>query len=345
MDSTLAGIASTAQRTLGSDRASCFVHDGEDVSIVAVHTTATDPRERGFLTRSAGRPLVKLPICRLLVEQSDPLPIVEDIQPVGRIPALALSLCSYPLCVDRAAPSRLAKVGVRLVETDLGCDARSIKRIGSKPVAGVAAAAAIGLVAYAAFHDGNDAMSRPDPGSTAAVAVATPGQTDLFTSMACGYGGRVAFVCTTAARNPAQVASAWQMMTGRSDAPPEDLLLLARRVGRAYGDPSSQVIGAASTTQVRGWAAVGAVMRARGRPTNPDALPQSRRVWFVALQGRFIAGPPSRSPGSPGPPTTPLVRTQLGLVVDQATHAPLLIAVTNRPPRLDRLDAPLLSIP
>ncbi len=44
MDTTLNAVARAAQRSLGSDRASCFVHDGADTSIVSVHTTAGDPR-------------------------------------------------------------------------------------------------------------------------------------------------------------------------------------------------------------------------------------------------------------------------------------------------------------
>ena len=86
MDATLGAIAAAAQRALGSDRASCFVHDGDDISIVAVHTTATDPAERAFLEGSVGLPFHRLPICRLLVEQPDPLLVVEDIQGERRIP-------------------------------------------------------------------------------------------------------------------------------------------------------------------------------------------------------------------------------------------------------------------
>jgi hypothetical protein len=71
MDATLGAVARAAQRSLGSDRASCFVHDGADTRIVSVHTTADDPRERGSLEGSVGMPFARLPICRLLVEQED----------------------------------------------------------------------------------------------------------------------------------------------------------------------------------------------------------------------------------------------------------------------------------
>ncbi len=95
MDATLGAIAAAAQRALGSDRATCFVHDGEDVSIVAVHTTETDPAARAFLEGSVGLPFLRLPICRLLVEQDDPLLLVEDIHDEERIPpALAARLGS-----------------------------------------------------------------------------------------------------------------------------------------------------------------------------------------------------------------------------------------------------------
>jgi diguanylate cyclase (GGDEF)-like protein len=80
-------VARAAQRSLGSDRASCFVHDGADTSIVSVHTTADDPRERAFLEGSVGMPFARLPICRLLVEQEDPLLVVEDVHDNPRIPA------------------------------------------------------------------------------------------------------------------------------------------------------------------------------------------------------------------------------------------------------------------
>jgi diguanylate cyclase (GGDEF)-like protein/putative nucleotidyltransferase with HDIG domain len=86
MDATLGAIAAAARRALGSDRASCFVHDGEDVGIVAVHTTETDPAARAFLEGCVGLPFLRLPICRLLVEQEDPLLVVEDIRAEERVP-------------------------------------------------------------------------------------------------------------------------------------------------------------------------------------------------------------------------------------------------------------------
>ncbi|WP_217924875.1 diguanylate cyclase [Miltoncostaea oceani] len=151
MDSTLAGIASAAQRTLGSDRASCFVHDGEDVSIVAVHTTATDPRERSFLERSVGRPLVKLPICRLLVEQSDPLLVVEDIQAEGRIPAgLASNLGSGAFVGLRLEhPTILGEAGTPALLGTLFMSFRSPQRIPERAISVVRSLGGLAALAIA----------------------------------------------------------------------------------------------------------------------------------------------------------------------------------------------------
>jgi diguanylate cyclase (GGDEF)-like protein len=103
MDATLTAVAHAAQRSLGSDRASCFVHDGVDTRIVSVHTTAADPRERAFLEDSVGIPAARLPICRILVEQDDPLLVVEDVRAAERIP---------PKLADRLGSGAI--VGVRL---------------------------------------------------------------------------------------------------------------------------------------------------------------------------------------------------------------------------------------
>jgi len=86
MDTTLNAVARAAQRSLASDRASCFVHDGADTRIVSVHTTADDPGERAFLEGSVGLAAARLPICRLLEEQEDPLLVVEDVLRHPRIP-------------------------------------------------------------------------------------------------------------------------------------------------------------------------------------------------------------------------------------------------------------------
>ena len=113
MDTTLNAVARAAQRSLGSDRASCFVHDGVDTRIVSVHTTAEDPRERAFLEDSVGIPFARLPICKLLVEQDDPLLVVEDIHHHPRIP---------PKLADRLGSGAI--VGVRLEHRTVTEDGR-----------------------------------------------------------------------------------------------------------------------------------------------------------------------------------------------------------------------------
>ncbi len=113
MDTTLSAVARAAQRSLGSDRASCFVHDGADTRIVSVHTTADDPRERAFLEGSVGLAAERLPICRLLVEQEDVLLVVEDIHDHERIP---------PKLAQRLGSGAI--VGVRLEHRTVTRDGR-----------------------------------------------------------------------------------------------------------------------------------------------------------------------------------------------------------------------------
>jgi diguanylate cyclase (GGDEF)-like protein len=113
MDATLGAVARAAHRSLGSDRASCFVHDGADTSIVSVHTTADDPRERAFLEGSVGLAAARLPICRLLMEQEDALLVVEDVQRHDRIP---------PKLAERLGSGAI--VGVRLEHRTVTQDGR-----------------------------------------------------------------------------------------------------------------------------------------------------------------------------------------------------------------------------
>jgi diguanylate cyclase (GGDEF)-like protein len=113
MNATLGAVARAAQRSLKSDRASCFVHDGADTRIVSVHTTADDPRERAFLEGSVGLAAARLPICRLLVDQEDVLLVVEDVLHHDRIP---------PKLAERLGSGAI--VGVRLEHRTVTEDGR-----------------------------------------------------------------------------------------------------------------------------------------------------------------------------------------------------------------------------
>ena len=78
LDETLRAIARTAQRTLGADRASCYVVS-LDQRVSAVHTTEPDPERRRFLERAVGLEVANLPVSQLLQGDADPLLVIEDV--------------------------------------------------------------------------------------------------------------------------------------------------------------------------------------------------------------------------------------------------------------------------
>jgi diguanylate cyclase (GGDEF)-like protein/putative nucleotidyltransferase with HDIG domain len=78
LDETLRAIAGTAQRSLGADRATCYVISEEE-RVSGVHTTESDPEQRRFLESSLGVEVTDLPIWKILLGDSDPLFVIEDI--------------------------------------------------------------------------------------------------------------------------------------------------------------------------------------------------------------------------------------------------------------------------
>jgi diguanylate cyclase (GGDEF)-like protein len=77
LDQTLRAIAHTAQRTLGADRATCYVISDERCS--GVYTTEADARRRRFVEDTLGLEVAGLPIWQLLLGDPDPLLVIEDI--------------------------------------------------------------------------------------------------------------------------------------------------------------------------------------------------------------------------------------------------------------------------
>jgi putative nucleotidyltransferase with HDIG domain len=75
---TLRAIAGTAQRSLGADRATCYVISEEE-RVSGVHTTESDPEQRRFLESSLGVEVTDLPIWKILLGDSDPLLVIEDL--------------------------------------------------------------------------------------------------------------------------------------------------------------------------------------------------------------------------------------------------------------------------
>ncbi|MBI2684536.1 MAG: diguanylate cyclase [Actinobacteria bacterium] len=86
MSSTLRSVAASAERALLADRATCYVHTPDQSVIEAVHTTASDPRERAFIEKSVGRTRDRMPLWQWLCEHDEPLMIVEDVATDPRVP-------------------------------------------------------------------------------------------------------------------------------------------------------------------------------------------------------------------------------------------------------------------
>ena len=115
---TLRGIAAAARQALGADRASLYVVDLDTQNVADVYTTETDPQVRGFLNRSIGHGVAKLPIWRLHLDSPDPLLVIEDIRHNPAIP---------PGLADRLGSGAL--LGVRL-------EHESVLRAGSAALLG-----------------------------------------------------------------------------------------------------------------------------------------------------------------------------------------------------------------
>ncbi|MDX6647568.1 MAG: hypothetical protein QOK40_3295 [Miltoncostaeaceae bacterium] len=76
---TLQGIADALQRSLGADRATCYVVEGGH-TITAVYTTETDPKRRAYFDATVGMERQRLPIWDYMLSQPESLLAIEDVR-------------------------------------------------------------------------------------------------------------------------------------------------------------------------------------------------------------------------------------------------------------------------
>lgn len=86
LETSIERVVATARQAAQADRATCYIHTPDGQRVQSVHTTEVDPRRRAYLERARGMTRSEMPVWQLLVAQTSPTMLIEDLTTDPAVP-------------------------------------------------------------------------------------------------------------------------------------------------------------------------------------------------------------------------------------------------------------------